>query len=592
MKKVFLLVLGFLSFYFTGFSQDQPQITSGEILEHIKVLASDSLKGRKPGTAESLIAAEYIRDEFKKAGLELPGENGLQYFDLVTDVELGDNNSFIVDGIEGTVEQDFTPLPFTENGSHSSVAVFVGYGFDIKNDSVRWDDYEGMDVKGKWVMVLRGSPESENSTGKFDGNVSTRIKVMVAKDKGAAGVIFISGEKFDTVDKLMNLLYDKSAARAGIPVVNMTRSFADTVLSRFGLSIAKAEDRIITTMASYCFTVPMQFNIETDIVLKKQRVQNVIAILRGSDPNLSNQYIVVGGHYDHLGFGGEGSGSRMPDRNEIHYGADDNASGVSGVIELAEKLASEKEKISRSVIFMAFDAEEMGLIGSKYFVENPLVELEDVVAMINFDMIGRLKPAKTVSVGGTGTSVESEEILKRLAKNSGLELRFSPEGFGPSDHAAFYNKDIPVFFISTGAHGDYHTPEDTPETINSKGEVKVVEFTEKLVKEIANRDDMLTFQEAGPKTRARHGYNFKVTFGIMPDFTSTENDGLRVDAVRADGPAFAGGMQKGDKIVAINGKPVGNIYDYMGRLKSLEAGQTASVDVMRNGKVEVLLIQL
>ena len=241
---------------------------------------------------------------------------------------------------------------------------------------------------------------------------------------------------------------------------------------------------------------------------------------------------------------------------------------------------------------MAFDAEEMGLIGSKYFVENPLVDLEEVMAMINFDMIGRLKPAKTVAIGGTGTSEETEQLLKDLEKNSGLEFKLSPEGFGPSDHAAFYNKDIPVFFISTGAHGDYHTPYDNVEAINALGEVMVVKFAEKLVKELANRDDMLTFQEAGPKTRARHGYNFKVTFGIMPDFTSTENDGLRVDAVRGDGPAFAGGMEKGDKIVAIDGKSVGNIYDYMGRLKNLEAGQIVTVDVIRNGKVEVLLIQL
>jgi len=328
------------------------------------------------------------------------------------------------------------------------------------------------------------------------------------------------------------------------------------------------------------------------VILKKERAQNVVAMLKGSNPALAGQYIIIGAHYDHLGMGGQGSGSRMPDTVAVHYGADDNASGVAGVIELAEKLASEKGNIGRSIVFMAFDAEEMGLIGSKYFVENPLVDLEEVIAMINFDMIGRLKPAKTVAIGGTGTSEETEQLLKDLEKNSGLEFKLSPEGFGPSDHAAFYNKDIPVFFISTGAHGDYHTPYDNVEAINALGEVMVVKFAEKLVKELANRDDMLTFQEAGPKTRARHGYNFKVTFGIMPDFTSTENDGLRVDAVRGDGPAFAGGMEKGDKIVAIDGKSVGNIYDYMGRLKNLEAGQIVTVDVIRNGKVEVLLIQL
>ncbi len=591
MKK-FLLSVFVFSICFAAFTQDQSKVTRGEILEHIKFLASDSLKGRKPGTAESLVAAEYIRDEFKAAGLEMLGKDGMQYFELVTDAELGDANSFYANGVSGIVNEDFVPLPFTENGHLASSSVFVGYGFDIKNDSVQWNDYEDMDVDGKWAIILRGSPDAESPTGKFDGNVAERIKVMVAKDKGAAGVIFVSGEQFDKADNLLKLSYDNSAARAGIPVVNVKRTIVDTLFSGFGVSVAKAETRILKTMAPYCFTVPAIVDVETDVVLKKERAQNVVALLPGSDPALSNQFIVIGAHYDHLGYGGQGSGSRTPDTVAVHYGADDNASGVSGVIELAEKLASEKENIGRSIVFVAFDAEEMGLIGSKYFVENPLIDLDKITAMINVDMIGRLKPAETVAIGGTGTSEESEQLLKKLAKNSGLELKYSPEGFGPSDHAAFYNKDIPVFFISTGAHSDYHTPYDTPESINSKGEVQVLDFTEKLVKDLSNRDEMLTFKEAGPKTRARHGYNFKVTFGIMPDFTSSDNDGLRVDAVRPDGPAFAGGMEKGDKIIAIDGKPVGNIYDYMGRLKNLEAGQTVTVDVMRKGKVEVLIIQL
>jgi hypothetical protein len=591
MKRIFLTVLVF-SFFISVYPQQQAAITSGEVLDHIEYLASDSLKGRKPGTPESVLAAEYIRNQFKAAGLVLLGDEGMQYFELVTDVELGDGNSFSVNGINGILNDDFVPLPFTENSHVSESAVFVGYGFDINNDSVQWNDYEGMDLNGRWAIIMRGSPDAENPTGKFSGNVAERIKVMVAKDKGAAGVIFVSGEQFDEADKLLKLSYDKSAARAGIPVVNVKRNLVDTVFSAFGLSVAKAETRIMQTRSPYCFTVPAVFDIETDVLLKKERAQNVVAMLKGSDPVLADQYIIIGAHYDHLGMGGPGSGSRMPDTVAVHYGADDNASGVAGVIELAEKLASEKGSIGRSIVFMAFDAEEMGLVGSKYFAEYPLVELDEVTAMINFDMIGRLKPAKTVAIGGTGTSEESEDLLNKLAKNSGLELKFSPEGFGPSDHAAFYNKDIPVFFISTGAHGDYHTPDDNVEAINAKGEVAVIKFTEKLVKDLASRDEMLTFKEAGPKTRARHGYNFKVTFGIMPDFTGTDNDGLRVDAVRGDGPAFAGGMEKGDKIVAIDGKPVGNIYDYMGRLKNLEAGQIVTVDVIRKGKVEVLLIPL
>jgi aminopeptidase YwaD len=204
---------------------------------------------------------------------------------------------------------------------------------------------------------------------------------------------------------------------------------------------------------------------------------------------------------------------------------------------------------------VAFDAEEMGLIGSRHFVNEPLIDLKKVTAMINFDMIGRLRETNTISIGGTGTSTETEEILDQLAEKYPLTLSYSKEGFGPSDHAAFYSSDIPVFFISTGAHADYHTPRDHPSGINAEGIVRVLEFSTGLVEELSNRDEMLTFQEAGPSSRTDHRYNFKVTLGIMPDMTSSGNDGLRVDAVRPGAPAASGGMQKGDVITAIDGKP-------------------------------------
>jgi hypothetical protein len=319
---------------------------------------------------------------------------------------------------------------------------------------------------------------------------------------------------------------------------------------------------------------------------------NVVGWLEGTNPALKDEFVVIGAHYDHLGMGGPGSGSRAIDTVAVHNGADDNASGVAGLLELAQYFADRKNRPERSLLFIAFGAEEMGLIGSKYFVENPLIDLSKIMAMINLDMIGRLKDHRTLSVGGTGTSSRSEAILDDLAKASTLKMQYSKEGYGPSDHASFYGKDIPVFFITTGAHDDYHTPRDRAELINAEGEAEVVAFTADLAVALANFHERLVFMEAGPKERQRHGYNFKVTLGIMPDFAGSGDDGLRVDAVRPDGPAHAGGLLKGDKIVAIEGKPVGNIYDYMGRLKSLEAGQIITVDVMRADKKMVFLIPL
>ncbi len=591
MKQLLTFLLG-LFLGFAGFSQSQPEITPKEILGHIEFLASENLKGRGTGTPESFIAAQYIRDQFKADGLRLLGENGMQYFDLVANIELGGNNGLQIGEIKGKIGEDFTPLPFSSNGKIDAAVVFAGYGFEISTDSIKWHDYQNIDAKGKWVLILRGSPESEKPTGKFDVFVDERFKVLTAKDKGAAGVIFVSGEKFDADDKLLKLSYDKSAANSGIPVFQIKRTLAEHIFAAAGKTLAQVESGLITSQTAESFETGINVAAQTDIIQMKVKTQNIVAVLEGSDPVLKDQYILIGAHYDHLGFGGVGSGSRMPDTVAVHYGADDNASGVSGVIELAEKLASEKKNIARSIIFMAFGAEEMGLVGSKYFTENPLIPLKNIDAMINFDMIGRLKENNSITVGGTGTSSQSEEILNNLASKTSLVMKYSPEGYGPSDHAAFYTSNIPVFYFTTGAHEDYHTPFDKPETINEEGETKIVEFAELLVMEIANRQEFLTYKEAGPKSQAKGGYNFKVTFGIMPDVTSSENDGLGVDGVRKGGPAEVGGIKKGDKIVAIDGKTVTNIYEYMGRLKTLEAGQRVSVDVMRDGKREVLIIQL
>jgi aminopeptidase YwaD len=332
----------------------------------------------------------------------------------------------------------------------------------------------------------------------------------------------------------------------------------------------------------------------TEVIQEKVIARNVVGLLEGSDPVLKDSYIIVGAHYDHLGMGGPGSGSRFLDSMAIHNGADDNASGVGGILELAAFFASEKASLKRSIVFIALDGEELGILGSRYFVEHPLINLKNTDAMINFDMIGRLKKeSPAIMIGGTGTSVESAGILNSLNAGS-IKLNFSPEGYGPSDHAAFYAENIPVFFFSTGAHEDYHTPDDDWDRINFDGEKDILEIGRQLITVLANQGANLTFQEAGPKQQegGKAGYRFKVTLGIMPDFTSTVEGGLGVGGVKKDGPAFKGGMLKGDVITAIDGKQVTDIYDYMNRLKKLQPGQVISVDVLREGKTVILIIQL
>jgi hypothetical protein len=327
-----------------------------------------------------------------------------------------------------------------------------------------------------------------------------------------------------------------------------------------------------------------------DVSLVETGSQNVVALLPGTDETLKNEYIVVGAITITWEWAPPVRVHGALDTVAVHNGADDNASGVAAVIELAEKAAQSKN-FKRSIIFVAFGAEEMGLVGSKAFVQNPPVDTDKMKGMFNFDMIGRMDSvSNALSVGGTKTAAETEELLNRL--NPGFQLAFSEEGIGPSDHASFYLQNIPVFFISTGAHSDYHTPTDDAELINFEGIKKVTEYSYSLLEDIANRTTPLTFQEAGPKFQRSRGGRFKVTLGVMPDLCrprKTRNAHRRRNQGK---PAEKGGMQKGDIITAIDGKKVGNIYDYMNRLQSLEAGKTISVDLIRGEQQIVLIIQL
>lgn len=588
-RLIYLLFISSLALSQTVVSQENPAITAAELQQHISFLASDDLAGRLPGTDGDRLAAGYILSQFGKAGLKPMAENGFQYFDVVTGVEAGPGNMLVAGDREGVMGSDFIPLSFSKNTKLEAEAVFVGYGFRVKNDTLDWDDFRGIDLQGKWAVVLRGEPGDENSGSPFGQWIGLREKVLTAKDHGAAGVIFVSGAEFDKEDVLMRMFYDKTTADAGIPVFHARRDLVDAMI---GTGLAGLEQKILDGMSPHSFETGNIIFGKSDILHKKVRTMNVVGMIEGTDPLLKDEIVVIGAHYDHLGMGGPGSGSRQPDTLAVHNGADDNASGVAGIIEIAEKLSAERENLRRSIVVVAFGAEEMGLIGSKYFVEHPVIDMSKVVAMFNFDMIGRLSDEKSLAFGGTGTAVESEELIRKYLDEYGLEGSFSREGFGPSDHAAFYAEDKPVFFISTGAHQDYHTPADDVEFINFEGQQQVSDFACALIRDVANRNEALAFREAGSKTRSASDYRFKVTLGIVPDFTSSENNGLGVGGVRTDGPAEKAGMLKGDVIVAIDGMEITNIYDYMARLKKLEAGQIITVDVMRSGEKKVLLVQL
>ncbi|QIA08456.1 M28 family peptidase [Draconibacterium halophilum] len=566
------------------------EITLDDIRENINYLASDSLKGRKSGEQGDLLAAQYIVEKFEAAGLELLFDDGFQEFELVTSAEIADGNQLQVNDNSYEVEEDFLPYAFSANTTVEAEVVFAGFGLEVDRDSLQWNDFEGIDVSGKWILVLQGDPDLDNPNSPYLEFSSERAKALKASDKNAAGIIFVAGTKFSEEDELSSLFFDKNNSRFSIPVIQVTREVANEILKSKGQTIKKLETEMLEQNAGLNLELSSTVKTTVNVELKETTTRNVAALLPGTDETLKDEYVVLGAHYDHLGMGGPGSGSRAIDTVAIHNGADDNASGVSTVIQLAEKLAGDKSN-KRSVIFVAFGAEEMGLLGSKSFTANPPVKTDKMVGMFNFDMIGRLdEESQSLSIGGSKTSKETEQLLNDL--NPGFQLALSGEGIGPSDHASFYLQDIPVFFISTGAHPDYHTPQDDAELINFEGAQKVMDYSAALVDDVVTRAKKLTFQEAGSKFQRSRGGRFKVTLGVMPDFAGVEKRGMRVDAVSKGKPAHAAGMKNGDIIIAINGKKVGNIYEYMDRLQKLEAGETISVDVLRDGKPTVLIVQL
>jgi hypothetical protein len=567
------------------------KITQGELQDHIKYLSSDSLKGRKTGTPGDSLAAIYIRDRLAACGLVPLSGDGFQRYVVTDKVTEGEKNFCMVNGTEFKLSADFMPFSFSGNSGLDAEAVFAGYGFNISNDSLEWNDYKNINVKGKWVLILRGDPEPEKSVSGFVPFNTDRDKALLAKDMGAAGVLLVSGPVFDEEDSFEALSYGDYSVE--LPALRIKRALADFILKKSQSTVADLENRMIKTQKTSSFATGAKVNAGSEIIREKSATRNVVMVLPGEDDQLKNEYLIVGAHFDHLGMGGPGSSSRAVDTVGVHHGADDNASGVSEMVELAEKFALTKGSHRRSMVFAAFSGEEMGLLGSKYFAENPGIDLSKVNAMINLDMIGRLKETSSLQIGGVGTADDLKEIVTSLADTSLIKLTFSESGYGPSDHSSFYGKNIPVLFFSTGAHLDYHTPADTWDKIDYSGMVAISNLVFRIAEKLANSDSRLKFKESGPRVDVSQAVRRRgITLGIMPDFAGNVKNGLRADFVTPGKPAALGGMKKGDIITSINGKTVNNIQDYMFRMGQLKHGQTISVEVLRDGEKVVLLIQL
>jgi hypothetical protein len=541
------------------------------IQQDVKYLASDALEGRLTGSKGATEAARYIAAEFGRLGLKplarAAGRNGsespyFQKFPYVAGVSLGQGNSFQFGKETLSVGVDWLPLGFSSSETVQGEAVLVGYG--ITAPELNYNDYSAVNATGKIAIAQEGTPDGDNPHGKFGWYEAVRWKAVAARNAGAKALILIARENNFKDDRLTKLAYDNSAGDAGLPVI---------VISR------QASDRIQSANSS---AAKVTISLTTQIVRNETPAYNVVGMLEGSDPLLKNEVIVIGAHYDHLGRGGEGTGSLAPRSGEIHHGADDNASGTAGVLELARLFSAQKPRPKRTLVFMAFGGEEEGLLGSNYYVNHPLLPLANTVAMINMDMIGRMKDSRLV-IGGVGTAKEWRDLM---SSEKTFQLTLNEDGFGPSDHSSFYSKQIPVLFFWTGTHNDYHKPSDTFDKINYDDEARILEMVARVVNRLDTADKRLTYTTAKSDPAPRTG-GFRVYLGTIPNYADT-NDGLLLDGVRDDSPAAKAGLKAGDRVVKIGSHDIRNVYDYTAALGEMKAGQEYVVEVVR-GKEKLTL---
>lgn len=625
MRQKFLSLLLVLALAAGTFAQQAAPASSGapnidRLRATVTYLASDTLEGRRTGTPGADAAATYIATEMQRLGLKTAPPTGKkssdpmakyqQLFPYVAGVELGKGNSLSYDLGASELQRvrvgtDWMPLGFSSNATvEASPVVFVGYGLTVSE--LKYDDYAGADVKGKIVIALAGVPDGDNPHGQFAGYTDTRWKAIAAKDKGARALVLIATEPKFTDDRLTALRYDNMGGEAGLPVIGISQETAVSILKPGfpALTVAAGTPALAQQLVPQkagetnqpTLIKDRRLALTTDVTRTNVSAKNIVGVLEGSDPKLKSEVIVIGAHYDHLGRGGEGS--LAPRSGDIHHGADDNASGVAGMLELARIFSAERKSTRRTIVFIAFSGEEEGLIGSNYYVNHPLLPLAQTVAMINMDMIGRLKDGK-LTVGGIGTSsdfrslVTDANIVKELVKKGQggapdeftahdlFNLALSEDGFGPSDHSSFYSKQVPVLFLFTGTHDDYHKPTDTADKINYEGQANIVGYVADLTRRI-DKSDARPVYTLAKSSGAGRGGGFKVYLGTIPNYADS-NDGLLLDGVRDDSPAAAAGLKAGDKIVRIATREIKNVYDYTYALGELKAGETYEVEVLRDG---------
>ena len=562
-----------------------PEITVDDLKTHVSYLASDELMGRRGGSEYEKLAADYIVKAFERFGLDPAGTNGYyQPFPVTLGTRLAEGNTLSA-GEQNWSPADSSILPWANSmsGDATGPLLFAGYG--IHAPDANYDDWNGIDAKGAVVLILRYGPDgASNPHSDFGAYWPIRDKMKQAVANGAAAVLISLAPGEQVEDVLLPLERERMMADSDIPVMQISPEVAQQLMSAAGLDLKAITQKISSSKKPSSISTNLEITVKTRLEADVRESNNVIGLIRGSDPEAET--IVIGAHYDHLGMGESGSLFRGP-VPKIHNGADDNASGTAGLLELAEYFAVNKPR--HSILFMGFGSEEMGLLGSDYYVNHPTVAMDKKRAMINMDMIGRMTDKKLL-IFGVGSSADWEQTLTEANADS-LDLRLVPDGTGASDHTSFYNKGIPVLHYFTDTHSDYHRPSDDTEYIKFDEKVLVLNHVRRVIESIdAMGNDQLAFTQA-PVTQTRNMTLGNVTLGVLPDY-GYDGPGFKITGTTEGRAGAKAGLQAGDVITKLGDVDIKDIYDYMESLSKFKPGDKTIILLKRGDQDLRLEVQL
>lgn len=565
--------------------------TPERFLDHIEVLAHDAFQGRDTGERGCDLAAGYIAGQFAALGIAPGGPDGsyFQPFIAKGDLEVLPATFLNVEpplNIAAKVGKDFQPMGGSSNETLAGEVVFVGYG--IVNSEHAHDDYAGVDVRGKVVLMFRGEPDHLNVDGEVSDSGRWDRKSKVAAEHGAVAMMIVNTNPGpDSPDRLSRARRGRDAAP--FPKVHISRELANRMLAAGGAANLDELEQALSAPRVNRSVGLGGVSVRGEVVIapKQLPTQNVIGVLPGNGAH-AGEYVVIGAHYDHVGV----------TRGKVYNGADDNASGVSGLIELAAALSREKVR-DRSLIFMAFSGEEINLLGAKHFVEQPTVPLAQVKAMLNMDMIGRFSranEANPLQVFGVGTGGTYDGIVDRRAAALNMPITKERSAKVPTDSAPFYNAGVPALWFFTGLHPDYHQPGDDTEKIDAEGGARIVQYIRDVALDIVNDATapqfVLVDEEVNVHAQSNRGRP-RATMGFMPDFDDESvAPGLGVGDVRRTSPAGKAGLRAGDRIIAINEKPIEDPSDYMTIMAESKPGEVVNVSARRGDKTLSFAVEL